>query len=34
MNSYSHADEIYTSDAGHTLWVGDLQAAENVAWLK
>lgn len=32
--SYSHANEIITSANKHVLWVGDIQAAENIAWLK
>lgn len=32
--SYKHASQILTSKNGHALWIGDIQAAENVAWLK
>lgn len=31
---YSHANEILTSNDRHVLWIGDIQAAENIAWLK
>jgi len=33
-HSYNHADEIFKSSNGHSVWIGDLQAAEDVAWLK
>lgn len=33
-HSYSHANAVYVNQKGHSLWVGDIQAAENVAWLK
>ena len=33
-NTYHHADEILRSYQGHPLYVGDLSAAEDIAWLK
>jgi hypothetical protein len=31
---YHHADEVLRSSQGHSLFVGDVQAAENVEWLQ
>lgn len=31
---YRHADEILRNGQGHALWIGDVQAAEDIAWLK
>lgn len=33
MMEYHHADEVLRSSQGHGLFVGDVQAAENVEWL-
>lgn len=33
-NSYHHADEVFRSPQGHPLYLGDAQAAEDVAWLR
>jgi len=33
-NDYRHADPIFVTDIHHTLWLGDCQAAEDIAWLK
>lgn len=32
--SYHHADEIIKSSQGHSLFIGDATAAEDVQWLK
>jgi len=32
--NYRHADEILRSSQGHCLYVGDISAAEDIAWLK
>ena len=31
---YKHADEVLRSAQGHSLYIGDIQAAENIEWLK
>ena len=32
--TYRHADKVTTNQQGHTLWVGDFGAAEDISWLK
>ena len=32
--SYHHADEILKYSQGHSLFIGDATAAEDVSWLK
>ena len=32
--SYNHADEVYKSQQGHSLFIGDVQAAEDDEWLR
>lgn len=33
-HSYNHANSVFDTESGHSLWIGDIQAAENVAWIK
>ena len=32
--NYHHADDVLKSSQGHSLFVGDVSAAEDVGWLK
>ena len=33
QETYHHADEVLRSAQGHGLFIGDVQAAEDVEWL-
>jgi len=32
--NYHHADDVHKSTQGHSLYIGDAAAAEDIAWLK
>jgi hypothetical protein len=34
LEEYRHADEIIKPDHQNGVWIGDVQAAENIDWLK
>lgn len=34
MHEYHHADEVFRSSQGHSLFIGDVQAAEDTDWLR
>ena len=34
MEDYHHYDEVWRSSQGHPLFLGDVQAAEDLEWLK